>query len=479
MEQIYKEKREVQGPTVLPYFSYRKARAFSFNSICFPLDGPARLCFRKYMIPGNLSQSLFTHPRLLGTLILSLALLPTLTAQTHTEYVWTGAVTSNSALIKVGLTNATDPVELLVSTSPQPAANTAPRLTPLPINSPEAPAVATFPLKSLQPATLYHYQINVQGAPEARRGQFRTFPAGAASFRFTLGSCSSTGSNHPVFQTILAEEPLFHLITGDFHYQDIERNDPARFRDAYMRNFASPGWQALLQSAAVDYVWDDHDYGPNNSDGTSRSKPAAQAVYRQMVPHYPLPDEEAIYHSFAVGRAYFIVLDTRSERFATSRKHTMLGDKQMRWLKQQLQQAGPRYKLLVLVSSSPWIAKAGTHKNRDNWGAFPEDRREIADFLVAHNLQRKICLLAGDSHMLAIDDGTNNTYGGAGFPVFQAAALDRGGSVKGGPYSHGTYPGGGQYGLMEVIDQGGDTVTVNWFGKNAEGQTLVQYSFSR
>ena len=61
--------------------------------------------------------------------------------------------------------------------------------------------------------------------------------------------------------------------------------------------------------------------------------------------------------------------------------------------------------------------------------------------------------------MLAIDDGTNQgsaPEGGASFPVIQAAALDRHGSVKGGPYSEGAFPGGGQFGTMTVEDRGDD-----------------------
>ena len=61
-------------------------------------------------------------------------------------------------------------------------------------------------------------------------------------------------------------------------------------------------------------------------------------------------------------------------------------------------------------------------------------------------------MLSGDAHMLAIDDGTHNTYGGSGpgFPVFHAGALDRPGSLKGGPYSEGAVPDGGQFGVIEV-----------------------------
>ena len=79
--------------------------------------------------------------------------------------------------------------------------------------------------------------------------------------------------------------------------------------------------------------------------------------------------------------------------------------------------------------------------------------------------------------MLAYDDGTNTDYsslgGGAGaFPLFHTAALDRTGSVKGGPYSGGTFPGGGHYGVIDIIDDG-DSLTVALKGKTWAGEVLI------
>ena len=60
--------------------------------------------------------------------------------------------------------------------------------------------------------------------------------------------------------------------------------------------------------------------------------------------------------------------------------------------------------------------------------------------------------------MLAIDDGSNTNYAtdatGPAFPLLQAAALDREGSVKGGPYTLGPFPGGGQFAIVQVEDTG-------------------------
>ncbi|MFW2334417.1 hypothetical protein, partial [Ilumatobacter sp.] len=87
-----------------------------------------------------------------------------------------------------------------------------------------------------------------------------------------------------------------------------------------------------------------------------------------------------------------------------------------------------------------------------------------------------LVMVSGDAHMVAIDDGTNSAYasdGGGGFPVLHAAALDRPGSVKGGPYSEGAFPGPGQYGKIEITDDGGATIGVRLSGSDWEGTELV------
>ena len=73
--------------------------------------------------------------------------------------------------------------------------------------------------------------------------------------------------------------------------------------------------------------------------------------------------------------------------------------------------------------------------------------------------------------MAAIDDGTNSDYaidGGAPIPIFHAGPLDRKPSIKGGPYSHGASGVRGQFGIMEVIDDGGDNICIEWKVKKSQ-----------
>jgi len=189
---------------------------------------------------------------------------------------------------------------------------------------------------------------------------------------------------------------------------------------------------------------------------------------------------EAIYYAFDIGRVRFIVCDSRSARSPASATDnadkTMLGATQKAWFKQELQAANGVYPLIVWVNTLPWIGVTGD----DGWYLYTNERHELADFIKDNDIQG-LCMISGDAHMLAIDDGTYSDYatgGGAGFPVFHAAALDQSASLKGGPYSEGAFPGRGQFGLMEVVDTGDTLITVNWSGREASNVEIVGYSFT-
>jgi hypothetical protein len=158
-----------------------------------------------------------------------------------------------------------------------------------------------------------------------------------------------------------------------------------------------------------------------------------------------------------------------------------MSDAQESWLLGELSDNSTD--LIVWVSTRPWINK--DEVGDDSWGGFAEQRKRIANHIATNNI-KNLVMLSGDAHMVAIDNGTNSDYnsvsGNAGFPVFQAAALDRWGSVKGGPFSHGCYTytafWSEQYGIMEVYYNEENKTCINWKGyrtiSDTETELLVQ-----
>jgi len=230
----------------------------------------------------------------------------------------------------------------------------------------------------------------------------------------------------------------------------------------------------FLPYTVVSYIWDDHDYGPNNSDGSSTSREAARLSYQKYVPRYPfLNNREGdvpIYQSYIYGRIKFILTDLRSEANITD----MMSDEQENWFFQELL-GYQNWDLMVWVSTRPWIGPE--IPGEDFWGGFHQQRRRIANF-ISENSINNLVMISGDAHMVAIDDGSNSDYSdnsGAGFPVFQAAALDRWGTTKGGPFSQGCYTyteyWTEQYGLMDVYYNDDNNTCITWTGYRTISET--------
>jgi membrane-associated phospholipid phosphatase len=389
----------------------------------------------------------------------------------HVEWVWTGGVQSDAITIvaKLADADAGTSAEFVLRPETGPALRVDPP-------APDEQGVVRATVDGLRPSTAYRFDVVVDGDVDATRGagSFRTPGTGADSFRVALSSCARVGSNGRVFDAIAAADPLVYVAMGDIHYANIGVNSPDAFRSAYDRLLTEPGQAALYRQVPIAYVWDDHDYGPNDGDSTSPSRPAARQVYREVVPHAGVePGDAPINQAFTIGRVRFVMTDGRSERTDDS----MLGEAQLAWLLDELTTASRTHALVVWVNPVPWIVEP--REGGDNWSGFADERRIIANVIAEADIDN-LMMVSGDAHMVALDDGSNSDYssdGGAGFPVFHAAPLDRPGSIKGGPYSDGAFDGAGQFGLLD-IDDDGDTISVTTTGTNWEGEILVQRTFT-
>jgi len=396
------------------------------------------------------------------------------------EFLWSGGVTPNSAVVNVKLTEDST-VRLAVSTDSN-------FTNPLYSSFADAEEnnnnrVVRLEVSGLNADTTYFYAVEEAGNLILNKtGKFKTFPVGEATFSFALASCAQSESDRKVFETIENKSPLFFLHMGDMHYEDIDDNDRDLYRSAYDDVHASDRQSSLYRNIPLVYMWDDHDYGHNNSHKDSPGREAAQLTYREYVPHYPLVEgagTKPIYYTFDVGRVHFILTDLRSERVKRTEpdnaQKTMMGDVQKDWLKQQLL-LSPNYALVVWVNTVPWIHEQ--EDEQDHWGGYTTEREELADFIKQNNITNLV-MVSGDAHMIAADDGSNNTYGGnVGFPVLHAACLDRSESEKGGPYSEGAFPGRGQFGLITITDNGPENFMLRFVGLDEDDDEILTFEKS-
>ncbi len=410
--------------------------------------------------------------RLVPIALLLLACLAASTAHGQARQptmVWVGGVTGDSAVVK-GRVAAPGAAISLRYVDAGGLVQETEEVRP----TSEHAFIAAFTLTGLVPRTEYSYSLLVNGRVEpALSGRFRTLGEGAFSFDFAVSGDIATRSNASAFAAIAALDPDLFLVNGDLFYADITENRVERFRAAYDAAWSAPRQRALYRQTPLVYIWDDHDFGPNNSHGSSPARGAARAAYREAVPHYPLASAGPIYQAFTVGRTRFILTDLRSERSRPreldNAAKTMLGPAQKEWFKAELLAASRSHAVIFWVTSAPWLA--APRDGGDDWGGYATERAELAAFIEENGIDN-IVALAGDAHMIAVDDGRHNTYGPSGeplFPVLHAAPLHQAGSLKGQEFSHGAFanptPADGQFALVTVRDEGGPAVCLEFSGR--------------
>lgn len=247
-----------------------------------------------------------------------------------------GATTPSGAVFVTKVTTGPN-VRVAVSTSPTMSSPTF--FGPVAV---DAQKVAKVTATGLMANRQYYWRVEDAGVVDAVvTGKFRTHPTlgSPASFTIALASCAGSApeypgtgaelapnrvSNHPVFDTIRELDPLMFAHLGDVHYYDI--GSGVHVPDSTVTTFRRAFDDVLLQSRQHQlyrevpwaYVWDDHDYGPNNSDGSFVDKANAAQAYRERVPHYPLDDASSIYQAFQIGRVQFVMADSRYNRTPNS-----------------------------------------------------------------------------------------------------------------------------------------------------------------
>ncbi|KAI9918479.1 hypothetical protein PsorP6_012007 [Peronosclerospora sorghi] len=418
-------------------------------------------------------------------------------------WLWSGALTSHSISFKFGLREGHTCAdadfllyafpELNEGEKPHSAIATCSRVDGGEEGDGEVRSLSSYEVPNVKQCSFsdlphsdrkYHYELTLLRLGEVvKNGSFSSpkIEGSAYNYRVAFASCADEYSNPKVFEAIKNEKPLFFIHTGDLHYHNLEENNVAAFRDAYNSMFTSPAGQAMLaMHVPFAYMWDDHDFGPDNSDATARGRNASVQAYREYVPHYPLlggrSRSNTVHQAFTIGRVRYLLTDLRSARTPNAARaaptKTVLGKKQKAWFKSELLRAsGDRdVRLIVWVNTMPWI------DDERKWGHFVHEQQELVHFIKGQGLNKwvPIVIISGDAHMLAVDDGRHSP---GNLTVFHAAALGRPGSIKGGPYSHGAYPGSGQYAVMDITDEGdrGHRVCLYYRGMNIHKGTLIEY----
>jgi alkaline phosphatase D len=193
-------------------------------------------------------------------------------------------------------------------------------------------------------------------------------------------------------------DPDLMLWLGDNTYlREADWNSWTGILHRYTHTRALPELQPLLGSTHHYAIWDDHDYGPNNSDRSFWMKEATLEAFRLFWanPNYGVHGGPGITGTFRWSDVRFFLLDNRYHRTPNDRvtgRRTVLGEEQLRWLVDALSSSRATFKVVVMggqfLNPTP---------DEENYANFEEERRRILEAIRAEDI-RGVVFLSGDLH---------------------------------------------------------------------------------
>jgi alkaline phosphatase D len=270
----------------------------------------------------------------------------------------------------------------------------------------------------LQPGKKYAYELFINGKKVPRDyplefqsqvlWQYRTDPP---AFKFALGSCNHIndsindrpgrgyGNHYGIFTKIYEQKPDFMIWGGDNVYlrePDFDSRTGILYRNTHTRS--NKEMQPLLGSVHHYAIWDDHEFGPNDSDGSYVLKHYTEEAFKLFWanPNYgPGTGGKGISGSFRWSDAEFFLLDNRYFRTANDNHimpRQMLGDEQINWLINALIASNATFKFVVIGCQVLNPAQVF-----ENYATYPEERARLLQAIRDARING-VFFISGDRH---------------------------------------------------------------------------------
>lgn len=269
---------------------------------------------------------------------------------------------------------------------------------------------ATAHFNNLSEATVYQIIIHIEKWGWSIDNYIQTFinTEEISNFNFVFGSCNLIapwpwkavwpGFKIRILDNIRKEKSDFMLWLGDNVYylgkdyasQKNMFNRQLKYRQKHSK------LDKLLASQPNYSIWDDHDYGPNDSNSSFKLKGESLEVYKSFWPNpsYGLESLKGVFYTFNFQDAQFFMTDNRYYQTDYDVVNaTLLGKEQLAWLKAELLKSDATFKVVSIGSQV--ISNVNTHESYRN---FLEEKMDLLNF-ISENHVTGVIFLSGDRHI--------------------------------------------------------------------------------
>ena len=277
---------------------------------------------------------------------------------------------------------------------------------------------------SVEPGRHYSYKLYINSKPVKLeyKTEFSTPPiwrwrGDPPDFTMLTGSCAYInqaeydrpgkpyGGDYRIFTQMASQKADFMLWLGDNLYlREPDWNSWTGITKRYNHTRSLPELQPFLASTRHYAIWDDHDYGPDNSNKSFINKNQTLDAFKLFWgnPTYGVGDIKGAITSFQWGDADFFLLDNRWYRDPdeiNKENKTILGEKQLGWLLESLVSSKATYKIVAM--GGQFLSDASSNVEAYSASGFDKEREQIISFIYQYNI-KNVIFITGDVHFSEI-----------------------------------------------------------------------------
>ncbi|MBJ6119545.1 alkaline phosphatase family protein [Pontibacter sp. BT310] len=268
----------------------------------------------------------------------------------------------------------------------------------------------------VEPGKNYSYELYINNKKVKRNYplEFKTqelwqHRKDAPDFTFAVGSCfyvNDTPYDRPgkpygstsfeILTSIHQKKPDFMLWIGDNTYlREPDWNTKTGIQYRYTHTRSVPELQPLLGSMHNYAIWDDHDYGPNNSDRSFWGKNLTLDAFKTFWanPNY-IFENEGITGTFQWNDVQFFLTDDRWFKSPNSRTtdKAYLGEEQLNWLIDALHSSSATFKVICVGGQV-----LNPAEEKENYSNHPQERQKLLDAIAKAKI-KGVIFMDGDRH---------------------------------------------------------------------------------